>query len=390
MGRTKPILFLALFIMLSASTAFFDVWGFYGHRLINRMAVFTVPTPLFAFYKSNLDYVQAHAVDPDKRRYGSPVEAGRHYIDLDMWNDYDPKTLRDPFLDVLLTFAKIERIDKASGENIETYDGLVLPQWYPDYLVDQYQLLRDSTSSHLYDLIGDGSFTFDIDSTVRIVVTDQFALHGYVPYHLLFYQNSLTRAFEQVDVPRILRISAEMGHYIADAHVPLHTTVNYNGQLTGQDGIHAFWETRIPELFAESEYDFFLAKASYIEDKAEYFWNIIQDSHSRVDEVLSIEKELAKEYSVDQQYCYEDRNGRSMRIECQEFARAYQDRMQGMVEERMVQSMQAVGSSWYTAWIDAGKPDLPNMPVLLNSEQINSSRLDSIPENEHILRPIKN
>jgi hypothetical protein len=43
-----------------------------------------------------------------------------------------------------------------------------------------------------------------------------------------------------------------LGHYIGDAHVPLHTTSNYNGQKTNQHGIHGLWESRIPEqLFDE-------------------------------------------------------------------------------------------------------------------------------------------
>ena len=46
-----------------------DDWGFYAHKLINRMAVFTLPEDLIEFYKSNLDYITSHAIDADKRRY---------------------------------------------------------------------------------------------------------------------------------------------------------------------------------------------------------------------------------------------------------------------------------------------------------------------------------
>lgn len=53
------------------------------------------------------------------------------------------------------------------------------------------------------------------------------------------------RAFRQRNSKRILRIATDMGHYIGDAHVPLHTTSNYNGQKTGQHGIHGFWESRV-------------------------------------------------------------------------------------------------------------------------------------------------
>jgi hypothetical protein len=70
----------------------------------------------------------------------------------------------------------------------------------------------------------------------------------------------LVDAFKARNFELILRQSAELGHYIADAHVPLHTTSNYNGQLTNQLGLHAFWESRIPELFADKNYDYLVVK----------------------------------------------------------------------------------------------------------------------------------
>ena len=74
-------------------------------------------------------------------------------------------------------------------------------------------------------------------------------------------QQRLTKAFQDRDAKKIIQLSSEFGHYIGDAHVPLHTTENYNGQLTNQVGIHAFWESRIPELFADTEFDYFVGKA---------------------------------------------------------------------------------------------------------------------------------
>ncbi|MEO6190446.1 MAG: hypothetical protein ABIO44_08890, partial [Saprospiraceae bacterium] len=41
-------------------------WGFYSHKLLNRLAIFTLPEGMIDFYKSNLNYIQEHAVDPDK------------------------------------------------------------------------------------------------------------------------------------------------------------------------------------------------------------------------------------------------------------------------------------------------------------------------------------
>ena len=86
---------------------------------------------------------------------------------------------------------------------------------------------------------------------------DSLQAHGIVPWHIYRVYNQLKDAFFIKDPDNILRISAELGHYTADAHVPLHTTKNYDGQLTDQIGIHGFWESRLPDLYFD-EYDFFV------------------------------------------------------------------------------------------------------------------------------------
>jgi hypothetical protein len=67
------------------------------------------------------------------------------------------------------------------------------------------------------------------------------------------YAAKINGCIQRKNQTKILRYSAEIGHYIADAHVPLHTCTNHNGQLTNQIGIHSFWESRIPELLAYKE-----------------------------------------------------------------------------------------------------------------------------------------
>ncbi len=100
-----------------------------------------------------------------------------------------------------------------------------------------------------------------------------------MPWQIQRTYLSLVKAFEQKDASKILKHSADLGHYVADAHVPLHTTENYNGQLTNQMGIHAFWESRLPELFY-STYDLFVGKATYIENPLKEAWAILKNTNS--------------------------------------------------------------------------------------------------------------
>ena len=104
----------------------------------------------------------------------------------------------------------------------------------------------------------------------------------------------LTAAFREKNTGAILKLSAEIGHYIADAHVPLHATSNHNGQLTQQEGIHAFWEAQLPELFGKN-YNLNTGEAHYISNIEKATWAAIDSSHSKVKSLLLIESKMKKE-----------------------------------------------------------------------------------------------
>lgn len=377
----KKWLLGCLTIILLAGVTLPADWGFFGHRRINRLAVFTLPPEMIPFFKGQIEYLTEHAVDPDKRRYATKHEAPRHYIDIDHWGVYPfPEVPRD-WVDALVKYTEVYLIstggdtllletDTLSADRsapvlvgfrsagfsywtpAEKYRSFFARHILPQYYEEEWRVDCDTLRA-LFD--PDGDYSWDC-ATVRAF--DRFSEYGILPYFLPQMQQRLTEAFRQGDPGRILRLSAEMGHYVGDAHVPLHTTENYNGQLTDQVGIHAFWESRLPELFADAEYDFFVGKAQYIADPKAYFWKMVLDSHVLLDSVLVIERELSRTFPADKQYCYEERLGRTIRTQCREYALAYHRRLSGMVERRMRDAILAVGSCWYTAWIDAGQPDL--------------------------------
>ena len=175
---------IILFLLVICST-FFGGWGFFCHKKINRVAVFTIPDyELFQFYKKNIDYLTEHAVDPDKRRYAVKGEAEKHFIDIDHY------------------------VEK--GEN--QFD--VMPRRWND--------------------------------AIEKFSEDTIKTYGISPWNIQLMLYKLTTAFKEKNLSRILKYSAEIGHYISDAHVTLHATENYNGQFTNQKGIHGFWESRVP------------------------------------------------------------------------------------------------------------------------------------------------
>lgn len=193
--------------------------------------------------------------------------------------------------------------------------------------------------------------------------------NGIVPWWVQTMQRRLVNAFKEKDQSKILKLSAEIGHYIADAHVPLHASSNHNGQLTGQQGIHGFWESRVPELLADKEWSFFIGKAEYIKNPGDFIWKRVLESASEADTVLKYEKQLSEKFSPDKKFAFENRNGKIVRQYSSAYSLAYNQMLKGMIEARMRSSIYAVASFWYTAWVDAGQPDLTKLSNKTFSEQ---------------------
>ena len=193
---------------------------------------------------------------------------------------------------------------------------------------------------------------------------DSLRANGIGPWSAYLTLISLTKAFEQKNTEAILRLSADLGHYIGDLNVPLHTTKNYNGQLTGQEGIHGFWESRVPELQAR-DYSYWVGKAEYVDKPQLALWDAVAYAHTQVDSVLQIEQRLTLEFPEDQKFSYEERNGLTVRVYSRAFTEAFALALNGQVERQMRRSIKMIADFWYTAWINAGQPNLPD---LSNSE----------------------
>lgn len=184
--------------------------------------------------------------------------------------------------------------------------------------------------------------------------------NGIVPWQIQRTYFSLVKAFKTRDSVKILKYSADLGHYIGDAHVPLHTTSNHNGQLTNQVGIHAFWESRLPELFSMN-YSFVVGKAIYIKNPLKEAWKILKHTHSLVDTVLTFEAQLNTNFPSDKKYSFSERNNMVLKQYSVSYSKAYHDAMNKMVEKQMRSAILEIGSFWYSAWVDAGQPELKNL-----------------------------
>jgi hypothetical protein len=204
---------------------------------------------------------------------------------------------------------------------------------------------------------------------VRKFSEDTLQAYGIVPWYIVHMKHQLTEAFQEKDAKRILRLSADIAHYIADANVPLHTTQNYNGQLTGQKGIHGFWESRLPELYFNS-YDFFVGKAQYLYSPQQTSWRAVLNAHNAVDSVLLFERQLNASYPEDRKYSFEERGGKPVKVYSKEYSKAYHLMLGGQVEKQMRASVKMVGDFWFTCWVDAGQPDLNLLDAKFSEQEM--------------------
>ena len=184
--------------------------------------------------------------------------------------------------------------------------------------------------------------------------------NGILPWQIQKSYYKLVDALKDRDSLKILIYSAYLGHYLADAHVPLHTTQNHNGQLSNQLGIHAFWESRLPELFAE-KYNYVVGQAIYIENPLKEAWKIITNTHKMVDTVLTFEARLSARFPAHRKYSFSERNNQVGKQYSWAYSKAFHDGMNNMVERQMRAAIHSIGSYWYSAWVDAGQPVLENL-----------------------------
>lgn len=165
---------------------------------------------------------------------------------------------------------------------------------------------------------------------------------GLLPWTIGEFSLRLTNAFKARDWNGVREAAAALGHYVADAHDPLHTTLNYDGQLTGQSGLADRFDTKLIDRYS----NFFIyapETAVKIDDPTEFAFQMTLESHTWVDRII-----LADRLSIEGLVGYND---------------DYFDRFYNRVGATAMRELDAAavdtGSYWFTAWVNAGRPALP-------------------------------
>jgi len=285
MRKAIALAFLAL-ALASVHTSPAAAWGFNGHKFITDRAIDLLPAELRPFFQKFRVTIVEHSIDPDTyRTMGFTDEPPRHFIDMDA---YGPFPFRDLPHDYKEAVAK-------RGAPFVIKNGTVA--WRADEI---YAQLRDA-----------------------------FKQLSALPY-----------ARDNVKL-----FSSVLSHYVADAHQPFHAALNYDGQMTNQQGIHSRFETELFDRY-QDKLRFTPGTLTTIPNAKEFVFTTLSDSFQLVEPILAADREAVKGRQA-----YDDGY----------FAVMHQ-KTGPIIEKRMSDAMTAVASLITSAWIEAGKPSLPVEP----------------------------
>ena len=274
-------------LCLSVPTSSF-AWGFAAHQAIADRAIALLPEALRPLFEKRRAYIVEHAIDPDLwRTAGFDSEPPNHFVDLD-------HQAFGPF----------------------PFEGL--PR--------------------------------DYDAAVQKFGREFIHEQGLLPWRVQEFYGQLQRGFESLKrqeppgyvLDNIVYFTAILAHYVADGHVPLHAVVNYDGQLTGQNGLHSRWEA---ELFErnQAQIAFGPAAVTPVSRPRDFMFDTLLASNRLAAGVLEADRNAAagREFYDDGYFA------------------AFGTAQLPVMQKRLNESISAVASVIAGAWEQAGRPKVP-------------------------------
>lgn len=277
--RRLSVVVLSLLVLAVPRPA--AAWGFEAHRFIMARAIPLLPEGIRPFFQKHEAEIVEHAIDPDLwRTAGWLEEPPRHFVDMDAYGAY-------PFTGI----------------------------------------------PHVYD------------EAVKRYGAKFVLENGTLPWRAEEIYVKLVEAFTQkagYSRENIRFFSSVLAHYSADAHVPFHAALNYDGQLTGQWGIHSRFESGLFERY-RSTLRVSPRPAAPVANAREFIFDTLTAGFPLVQPLLDADKAAiaGREFYDDTYFT-------------QFFSKA-----RPILEKRLSDSISGAASLITAAWVEAGRPALP-------------------------------
>jgi hypothetical protein len=225
-----------------------------------------------------------NASEADYRKGWDPNESPRHYIDIDNYNEFN-----------------------STGRIPQTLDSVIM--------------------------IHGATFVYD---------------QGVLPWATLKTFDSLSACFERKDWDKAVLFAADLGHYIADGHMPLHITRNYNGQFSGNSGIHSRYESTMINAYG-SQIEYSGYPIEEIQDVGQYVFDYLYANYTYVDSVID-----ADDYA---------KNLAGGSTSSSVYKQALWEKTRGFTTTLFKNASHSLAEMIYTAWLLAGSPQMSSSGI---------------------------
>ena len=280
----KVFLVVLTLVILAGLPLPASAWGFEAHKFVMGRVISLLPPEIRPFFERYQASIVEHSIDPDLwRTAGWLEEPPRHFLDMDAYGPYP--------------FAQMPRV-------------------YED--------------------------------AVKRYGSDFVRKNGTLPWRAEEFYGKLVEAFTQkasYSRENIRFFSSVLAHYVADAHVPFHAALNYDGQLTGQWGIHARFESELFERY-RSRLRIAPRPVAPVPEAREFMFQTLLTSFPLVQRVLDADKA-----AIAGRDTYDD-----------SYFNAFFLKAGPILEERLSDSIAGTASIITAAWVEAGRPALPVNP----------------------------
>lgn len=151
------------------------------------------------------------------------------------------------------------------------------------------------------EFISKGRIASTYDSVVSLHGATFVVNNGTLPWATRNTYDSLTLAFKQLKWSKAMLIASDLGHYVADGHMPLHISANYNGQKTGQTGVHSRYESDLVYANIANLNSYYGWSVGKVTNVNQYIFSYIYKNQKYVDSVLAADlyaKQLDSSYGT--------------------------------------------------------------------------------------------
>jgi hypothetical protein len=265
-----------------------SAWGAVAHQLITRRAIDLLPPAMKPFYEHVREELVLRSNDPDLWRNVPWDDDANHFLDFGI-----PEFGPPPFVE----------LPRERGAATAKFGAANLKRW------------------------------------------------GTLPWRVEEMAGSLRRAFEGMSrqspyaISEVTLFSAVIAHYVQDATQPLHASDNYDGQLTGNHGVHARFERDLIEQYA-SRLQLQPQAPATVGTVRDFAFDTLVHSHGLVGAVLAADKAaIGAKDTYDAGY-YD----------------AFFASMKPLVEQQLSAAISATAGVLVSAWEQAGRPTLYTVP----------------------------